>query len=147
MTQPASNVRVRRTKILLRDAQDYLQAVAERVRTAEWGAHKLQLTWSAVIAEDVATTLIQLAEGVTAPLIQLAQAGEEAEDTRKETVLIALATHGRGGLQRWTVGSVAERVLEATRMPLLMVRPSRAADKQEQSELHKSHFHGMIQRR
>jgi nucleotide-binding universal stress UspA family protein len=112
----------------LRDAQDYLQAVADRVCTVELGARELQLTWSAVIAEDVATTLIQLAEGVTAPLIQLAQDGEEAEDTRKEMALIALATHGRGGLQRWTAGSVAECVLEATRIPLLLVRPSREAD-------------------
>jgi nucleotide-binding universal stress UspA family protein len=38
--------------------------------------------------------------------------------------LIAMATHGRGGMQRWMLGSVTERVLESTKMPLLIVRPN-----------------------
>jgi nucleotide-binding universal stress UspA family protein len=37
--------------------------------------------------------------------------------------LIALATHGRSGLQAWTHGSVADEVLHTTRTPLLLVRP------------------------
>jgi len=37
--------------------------------------------------------------------------------------LIALATHGRSGLQAWTHGSVTEEVLHTTRTPLLLVRP------------------------
>jgi nucleotide-binding universal stress UspA family protein len=37
--------------------------------------------------------------------------------------VIAMATHGYSGLQRWTVGSITERVLHATRLPLLIVRP------------------------
>jgi len=37
--------------------------------------------------------------------------------------LIALATHGRGGFQRWMVGSITERVLDGTRLPLLILRP------------------------
>jgi len=38
--------------------------------------------------------------------------------------LIALATHGRSGLQRWIYGSVAEKVLHATHTPLLLMRPT-----------------------
>ncbi|MBI4498462.1 MAG: universal stress protein [Chloroflexi bacterium] len=38
--------------------------------------------------------------------------------------LIALATHGRSGLQRWLYGSVADKVLHAAHVPLLLVRPS-----------------------
>jgi nucleotide-binding universal stress UspA family protein len=38
--------------------------------------------------------------------------------------LIALATHGRSGLQRWFYGSVAEKVLHTTRTPLLLIRPA-----------------------
>lgn len=118
----------------LRDAQDYLRATAERVRTGDLAWLKLPVTWSAVIAEDVAATLIQLAEGGAAPLIYLAEGGEDAgERIKADTVLIALASHGRGGIQRWALGSVAERVLEATRIPLLIVRPSRASDKQERA--------------
>ncbi len=36
--------------------------------------------------------------------------------------LIAMCTHGRTGLARWTLGSVADRVLRAGHVPLLLVR-------------------------
>lgn len=36
--------------------------------------------------------------------------------------LIAMATHGRSGLQRWVLGSVAEKVLRAAHVPMLLVR-------------------------
>jgi len=36
--------------------------------------------------------------------------------------LIAMCTHGRTGLGRWTLGSVADRVLRASSMPVLLVR-------------------------
>jgi nucleotide-binding universal stress UspA family protein len=36
--------------------------------------------------------------------------------------LVVMGTHGRHGLQRWWLGSVAERVLRETRTPLLVVR-------------------------
>ena len=35
---------------------------------------------------------------------------------------IAMATHGRSGLSRWVFGSVAEKVLHAAPVPLLLVR-------------------------
>jgi nucleotide-binding universal stress UspA family protein len=36
--------------------------------------------------------------------------------------LIAMATHGRSGIERWLLGSVAEKVLRGTTNPLLLVR-------------------------
>ena len=36
--------------------------------------------------------------------------------------LIAMCTHGRTGLRRWTLGSVADRVLRAGSVPILLVR-------------------------
>lgn len=36
--------------------------------------------------------------------------------------LIVIATHGLSGLSRWTMGSVADRVLRAACVPVLMVR-------------------------
>ena len=36
--------------------------------------------------------------------------------------LIVMATHGRSGIARWVLGSVAERVLRGARIPLLLVR-------------------------
>jgi nucleotide-binding universal stress UspA family protein len=42
--------------------------------------------------------------------------------TDNEVDLIAIATHGRSGISRWTLGSVAERVLHSACVPVLMVR-------------------------
>ncbi|HUS14982.1 MAG TPA: universal stress protein [Chloroflexia bacterium] len=43
-------------------------------------------------------------------------------------VLIAMATHGRTGLGRWVFGSVAEGVLHAAGVPLLLLRATPAAE-------------------
>ena len=40
----------------------------------------------------------------------------------KKQTLIAMATHGRSGLDRWLLGSVAEKVLRAAANPMLVVR-------------------------
>jgi nucleotide-binding universal stress UspA family protein len=44
------------------------------------------------------------------------------ESAKEMSTLIAMATHGRSGLNRWLVGSVAEKVLRAAANPLLLVR-------------------------
>jgi nucleotide-binding universal stress UspA family protein len=38
--------------------------------------------------------------------------------------LIVMYTHGRSGLSRWVYGSVADRVLQGARCPVLLVRDS-----------------------
>ncbi len=43
-----------------------------------------------------------------------------------EVAALAMATHGRTGLRRWVFGSVADAVLHAARVPLLMLRPPAA---------------------
>jgi nucleotide-binding universal stress UspA family protein len=40
--------------------------------------------------------------------------------------LIAMSTHGRSGVARWLMGSVAEKVVRASRVPVLLVRSFRA---------------------
>jgi nucleotide-binding universal stress UspA family protein len=56
-----------------------------------------------------------------------------AEDTIIEKaggykdILIAMATHGRSGLNRFLLGSVAEKVLRGTANPLLLVRATETA--------------------
>jgi nucleotide-binding universal stress UspA family protein len=42
--------------------------------------------------------------------------------TAERGTLIAMATHGRAGLNRWLIGSVAEKVLRGTNRPLFLVR-------------------------
>ena len=36
--------------------------------------------------------------------------------------LILMATHGRSGIRRWAMGSVADKVLRASKVPVLLVR-------------------------
>jgi nucleotide-binding universal stress UspA family protein len=45
---------------------------------------------------------------------------KEAE--RDGGTLIAMATHGRSGIDRWLLGSVTEKVMRGTTNPLLLVR-------------------------
>ncbi|HEX5506404.1 MAG TPA: universal stress protein [Thermomicrobiales bacterium] len=80
-----------------REARDYLDAVAARL--AGRG-----------VAVDVATPCEDEAEGILG----------EAE--RRGADLIAMATHGRGGLRRLVYGSVAEEVLARATTPTLVVR-------------------------
>jgi nucleotide-binding universal stress UspA family protein len=42
--------------------------------------------------------------------------------------LIAMATHGRSGLRRWLLGSVAHRVLLSAANPLLLARPAESLE-------------------
>ena len=42
---------------------------------------------------------------------------------RERCDLIAMATHGHTGLQRWTLGSVTEKVLRAAECSMLVIRP------------------------
>jgi nucleotide-binding universal stress UspA family protein len=63
-----------------------------------------------------------------APTDTEVRVGEPAEQivaaaTDAGADLIAMATHGRAGLTRAFLGSVAERVLTASPIPVLMVRP------------------------
>ncbi len=49
--------------------------------------------------------------------------------------LIAMATHGRSGIKRWLLGSVTDKVLQATTNHLLLVRPSAEANGDKRTEL------------
>jgi nucleotide-binding universal stress UspA family protein len=42
---------------------------------------------------------------------------------RSEVDLIAIATHGRSGIRRWVFGSVADRVVHSSPIPILLIRP------------------------
>lgn len=71
-------------------------------------------------------------EDVAAALVSVAEGGEDAEGAGvyRRCDVLAIATHSRTGIQRWAVGSFAERVLHATALPLLLVRPTAAHDGQ-----------------
>jgi nucleotide-binding universal stress UspA family protein len=57
----------------------------------------------------------------------LLQRGDEAQrileqSDRKDIAFIAMATHGRTGVSRWVLGSVAEKVVHHASKPILLVR-------------------------
>jgi nucleotide-binding universal stress UspA family protein len=94
-------------------AETYLSQTREGL-LAECKDLQLSLTSSTELATDVASTLLTLAEQ--------GEVGAMSEGNSCD--LIALSTHGRGGLERWVMGSVTERLLNTTKLPLLIVRPA-----------------------
>ena len=93
----------------------YLKQAAERwqAMVKELG---ISLSWSVILEADVASALLSQAEP-----------GEQGQGTAGSLVidLIAISTHGRHGLERWVMGSVSNRLLNTTKLPLLIVRPKR----------------------
>ena len=49
--------------------------------------------------------------------------------------LVSMATHGRSGINRWLLGSVAEKVLRGTASPLLLVRAAEEAKTEGEARL------------
>jgi nucleotide-binding universal stress UspA family protein len=96
---------------LTQQATAYLDAIEQRLQDQLAQVGNVTVRKSVIPAFDVADALLDVAETET-------DAGGAPCD------IIMMSTHGRGGIQRWTLGSVTERVLEATKLPLLIVRAS-----------------------
>jgi nucleotide-binding universal stress UspA family protein len=98
-------------------AKAYIAGVAERLKQTLKGLN-LSITWSLLRDADVAGAIIDYAEH-----------GEEGAGAARFSGcdLIAMSTHGRGGLERLMMGSITERVLHSTKLPMLIVRPQRTA--------------------
>jgi len=113
-------------KLAVSTAQAYLTTVKQRLTEGDLATLNLQVTSSVMTNTDVADTLIGMAE--------LGE-GMEVEQGFNGCDVIAMATHGRGGLERWVVGSVTERVLGATKLPLLIVRSHKLDGKGKEVEI------------
>ena len=96
------------------EAKKYLTGIGERLGGSDVGKLNLVIEWSIEESNDVAKALIEAAES-----------GKVIESSYEFTGcdLIAIATHGRGGLNRLMAGSVTEDVLGSTTLPMLIVRP------------------------
>lgn len=93
------------------DAQTYLRTREKSLQ----GREKLTTTTSVVVCSDIADALIRTAEG-RSPV-------PEETGSKVSYDIIALATHGRSGRERWVMGSITERVLDGIRLPLLVIPP------------------------
>ena len=82
-----------------KDAKAYLEALAQSLRE------------KGINAEYATLQGLQIGQTI------VGYANEHAVD------LIAIATHGRSGLKRLVLGSVAEFVLRESRLPILVIRP------------------------
>lgn len=80
------------------ERKGYLEGVAEKLR-----AEGLRVT-TEVVPGAVAETIL-------------------AEAERTQADMIALSTHGRGGLARLLMGSVASQVVHGAHVPVLLIRP------------------------
>lgn len=97
----------------MQEATAYLSALADTTRAGVAAPPGLRVTWSIAVKEDVADAIISMAE-----------LGEDTGAYEDEGCdLVAMATHGRGGFERWMIGSITERVLTGTKLPVLVVRP------------------------
>jgi nucleotide-binding universal stress UspA family protein len=88
--------------------QFYLQKVAEAtkegaLRILGKSAAKASRIESAVLVGHPAEEIVDYAD-------------------KKDISLIVMATHGRSGIRRWALGSVAEKVLRATNRPVALIR-------------------------
>jgi nucleotide-binding universal stress UspA family protein len=87
-------------------------ASLERERERTWDAARTHLQ-AVADAQSTWPIAARVVDGPAVPGILSASAGAD---------LLVLGTHGRRGPGRWWLGSVAEGVLRATAIPLLVVR-------------------------
>jgi nucleotide-binding universal stress UspA family protein len=104
---------------LVDQASVYLAQIAERLRVTHLEHLRFTVTTAVAIDTDSATRILDIAE----PPLDVASEGDGAPSPMRGCDIIVMATHGRSGILRWTLGSVTERVMQATRLPMLVVRP------------------------
>ncbi len=118
---------------LVQQAKHSLQKTLENVRdgfeapsVAPLG---LRITCSVASDSDVAQAIIRIAEN-----------GKDAEGAGifGDYDVIAMATHGRTGIDHLALGSITERVLHATRLPILIVRMPHNAVQNTTGEKHQT---------
>ncbi len=87
------------------------------VQQMESETAKYMADLSASLAKEGFNSKIMVREGPIAETI-LAVAEEVKAD------VIAMSTHGRSGMRRWLMGSIADRVINHSHVPVMLIRPS-----------------------
>ena len=98
-------------------AKTYLTSLMEQLKKGSAAHLNLAMTASVIASSDVAHTII-----------------EASENPEERYALLALSTHGRSGLKRLVIGSVTQRVLHNTKLPILIVPPQQNAAKKESNQ-------------
>lgn len=110
---PPSAVRDRKDAAL-ETAKDYLRKLAQQLKTGLTPQSSFTVTWSVTQNDDIAEAVMNAANN-----------GEDAEGAGPSArcAFIAVTTHGQGGAGHNSLGSVAERALNNSRLPVLVVHP------------------------
>jgi nucleotide-binding universal stress UspA family protein len=87
------------------EAEAYLQRLQGRLASATGSDVEIE-----VASDEPASAILAAAE-------------------KHHSELIAMTTHGRSGIARWVLGSVAAKLLHASQTPLLLVRPAGEGEK------------------
>ncbi len=97
LTMPIAKPTLELFERLENQSREYLTMTAERLEQ-----ESLQVTWE-VLSGDPGRELLDYAD-------------------RDRPDLMVITTHGRGGLSRWFYGSIADKVLTASEVPVLLIR-------------------------
>ena len=88
---------------VIREAEKYLNEIARQLTTKGFNA-EIHVRYG-----DVADEIL-------------------SHSKRNEIDLISMSTHGRSGLGRWLLGSVAEKIVRHSEKPVLLMRAKRKAE-------------------
>jgi len=106
-------------EIVLFSVIDSWRVREDAVRYLNRIGHELQSALGKQVQIGVA---VELGSAPGAIVAAAARGGPQAEGSAPFD-LVALATHGRGGIKHWLFGSVAEYVLSRSPVPVLVVHP------------------------
>lgn len=96
--------------VICQPAKKYIQDVIAHLQQTATRYPDVKITGTVMISADIAQKLIQYVE-------------KDTTAQHSPYQFLAMTTHGRSGVNHWIFGSIAERVLNRTKLPLLIVRP------------------------
>jgi nucleotide-binding universal stress UspA family protein len=79
------------------------------------GEEYLKKTTAKLVAEGIAASWVVLRGNVAESILDYAR--------KNEIDLVIMSTHGRSGIARWAMGSVADRVARQATVPVMLVSP------------------------
>jgi nucleotide-binding universal stress UspA family protein len=108
------------------------------VNTASYASFSMESTWEGIgdMLREEGTEALETVESIVGDRAPVETTVMEGSPSRKIVRhaegegcdLIAMGTHGRGGIDRLLLGSVAERVVRSAEVPVLTVRVESEAD-------------------
>jgi len=106
--------------------------VSDSAEAEDYAKHEIYLEQITEIAKRAARKLLTNPEQKVSirSAVTIGLPAQEIVDFAEQVAvsLIIMATHGRTGVSRWALGSVAEKVMRASTRPVLLVRVPGASE-------------------